>query len=125
MRGIKSIVLNENTYKENTLIEEVDLAYVPWKNNSMYFSFENCINLTTVTNINENISDMRYSFYNCSSLVNAPVIPNGVTMMYSTFENCFLLEEPPLIPSSVRYLGSTIPFSILLIVDGSSPNPLL
>ena len=88
MKNINSITLYNTTYQENVNITDVDLAFVSWTNNSMYRAFSNCYNLTNVTNINENVTNMSSSFWNCSSLVDAPVIPNSVTNMSRTFSIC-------------------------------------
>lgn len=96
-----SLEFTNNTYQNNTNIETVDLGYLPWKNNSMNRAFQNCSNLTSVTNINENINDMIQAFYGCSNLVNAPEIPNSVVNMQGTFSGCFNLVSMPEIPNSV------------------------
>lgn len=54
----------------------------------MYYAFFGCENLTTITNIHNDVNIMFYTFGRCVNLVNAPVIPNGVVDMYRTFYNC-------------------------------------
>ena len=94
-------------FANNRNITSVDLAYVPWTNNSMYYAFYNCNNLTSVTNINENITNMSYTFHNCKSLVNAPSISNSVTNMGWTFARCNNLVNAPVIPNSVTDMTYT------------------
>ena len=71
----------------------VDLNNVPFKNNSMDYAFHNSSNLTTVTNINENVINMNQTFVQCINLENAPTIPNSVTDMGGTFTYCLKLKN--------------------------------
>ena len=107
VRNINTITLNAPTYANNHELEEIDLAFVPWVNNSMYKAFENSDHLRSVTNINQNVTNMSGTFHDCHNLVNAPIIPNNVTNMCETFDRCYNLVESPVIPNSVTNMYST------------------
>ena len=130
LRDIEDITLVNTTYENKSVLEEVDLAFVPWENNSMDSAFRNCINLTNVINIHQNVNTMYQTFYECTNLVNAPEIPQNVTNLFrtfmdchklinvgmlpnnvdnmvSTFENCYNLVNAPVIPDSVTTMYST------------------
>ena len=107
MKNINTITLNRLAYQDNQIIEEVDLAFVPWETNTMDSAFLNCQNLTNVTNINGNVTNMINAFANCINLVNAPVIPSSVTDMSLTFSGCFKLVNAPEIPNSVTNMCNT------------------
>ena len=112
--SINSITINNASgtlgygpFANNRNIISVDLAYVPWTNNSMYNAFYNCKALTNVSNINQNITTMAFTFGNCTSLVNAPVIPNSVTSISGVFQRCNNLVNAPVIPNSVINMMGT------------------
>ena len=128
MTTVNSITLNANTYKGKSLLNSVDLAFVPWENNSMVNAFLSSWNVKSITNINNNVIDMSNCFQSTSSLkdvvlpenvlnlsgafyssgiVNAPVIPNSVTNMSETFSKCYYLVNAPVIPNSVVELNHT------------------
>ena len=92
MKRINTITLVNTAYKDNPIFEEIDTAYVPWENNSMEEAFANCVNLTTVSRLNNNVSNMVNAFANCSSLVNVS-IPSSVVNMVNTFADCSSLEN--------------------------------
>lgn len=89
------------------LVENVDLAYVPWERNSMYCAFRNCRELVSVSNINENVKNMDFAFSNCIALPTPPEIPSSVISMSNTFSNCFALETAPEIPDNVENISHT------------------
>ena len=92
MKRINTIALVNTAYKDNPIFEEIDTAYVPWENNSMEEAFANCVNLATVSRLNNNVSNMVNAFANCSSLVNVS-IPSSVVNMVNTFADCSSLEN--------------------------------
>lgn len=94
-------------FTNNTNITSVNLNYKPWVNNSMAYAFSNCSNLQNVTNINNNVTNMRGTFQSCRNLVNAPIIPNSVTNMHGTFSGCSNLINISEIPTSVTSLFTT------------------
>ena len=75
---------------------------IPGVNNSLANMFQECNNLTDVSNINRNVTNMYRTFRSCVNLVNAPVIPNSVVNLSQTFYQCSNLVNAPEIPSSVR-----------------------
>lgn len=109
--NVNSVTINSaggsgyGPFCSNRNIVSVDLGGVPWTNNRMYNTFYGCSNLTTVTNINSNITNMSLTFYGCSNLVTAPTIPNSVTEMYQTFYSCPKLTTVSIIPSSVTNMA--------------------
>ena len=148
LRRITTINIEKNTFYGNTNIVNVDCNYTPWQNNSMAYAFNSCSNLKSVSNINNNITNMHYTFlhcsnltnissisnsvqnmigtfYNCSSLVNAPIIPNSVTNMEDTFYNCTSLINAPIIPNSVINMFCTFQSCISLINAPNIPNSVV
>ena len=106
--NVNSVTINSKSgaqehgpFSNNKSIISVDLEYVPWTNNSMSYAFYNCNKLTSVANINQNITSMSYTFSDCTNLVNAPIIPNSVTNMCGTFSSCKNLINFPVIPNNV------------------------
>lgn len=118
--NVNSITINNSSgsgygpfYGKST-ITSVDLGNAPWTNNSMEDAFHACSNLTTVTNINQNITTLYDTFWRCIRLVNAPVIPNSVTNMAKTFSECANLQNPPAIPISVVNMRRTFEYCNLI-----------
>ena len=122
-------ILIKGVFTSKQFITSIDCSNIPWKDNSMFQAFSGCRNLTQVSNINNNVTNlagafastnistapniphgvtnMGGTFSSCSSLVSAPVIPSGVTNMQSTFSHCTSLTDAPTIPSSVTNMHST------------------
>ena len=92
------------TFENKEHIKSVDCLYREWKDNSMDYAFKDCINLLSVTNINQNISSMVGSFENCSNMVTQPIIPNSVVNIQSAFKNCSLIFSA-VIPNNVQDLS--------------------
>ena len=111
--NVNSVTINTtgnagySPFRAKTTINSVDLKYTPWTNNSMTSAFQACANLTYVTNINQNVTNMYYAFAGCTNLVNAPVIPNSVTNMYWAFGGCKNLVNAPVIGNSVTDMVGT------------------
>jgi len=128
--NVNSVTINTNTFKSSAAanIVSVDLGYVPWANNNMYEAFASKIKLTTITNINNDVTNMynafgyctnlvntptlpnslvnmAFTFYRCFNLVNVPTIPNNVVNMYRAFSDCNNIVHPPVIPNSVVDMG--------------------
>ena len=102
--GTSPTTSNTPFYNNRDIIT-VDLANVPFVINSMYNAFCNCNNLTSIVNINQNVTNLANAFCRCSNLINAPEIPNSVTNMSHTFNGCSRLANAPEIPNSVTSLG--------------------
>ena len=118
----KNVYIDTNTFKNNKTVVNIDLCDVPWVNNSMFNAFYNCNNLTSVTNINQNVTSIAYAFRSCSNLVNAPVIGNNVTNMYGTFYNCIRLVNAPIIPNNVTSMVETFYYCYNLVNASVIPN---
>ena len=139
------IGINNTCFQNNQTINSVDCNFTPWVNNSMHNAFYNCINLKSVSNINQNVTNTSWCFYNCSNLsttptipsnvtniagmfdlcqrINvAPVIPNTVTNMYQAFASCYNLLEMPVIPNSVSDIAQAFMFNPFLENAPTIPN---
>ena len=146
--NINSVYLTNNVFSNNKNITSVDLKNVEWKNGSMAYSFYNCINLLSISNVNENIInmynayglclkldnapnipnnliDMGYTFFGCHNLTTSPVIPNSVVNMYGTFFSCYNLTTPPVIPNSVVNMRSTFSHCSNLTTPPIIPNNVI
>lgn len=100
-------VIHQGTFYENKYITSIDLSNTPWYNNDMSIAFSNCTNLTTVSGINDAVTNMDSTFRYCTSLTNISALPSSVVNMDSTFSNCTSLTDAPTIPSSVTSMHST------------------
>lgn len=95
------VELDANTYYNCQTINQVDLMQTPWVNNCMWSAFENCYNLHTVTNIEQNVTNMQAAFMNCQNLEAAPTLPTQTTTLNSCFYGCSNITTMPTIPSNV------------------------
>lgn len=102
-----SYAIRQGTFYENKYITSVDLSNTPWYNNDMSDAFFNCTNLTTVSGINDAVTNMDSTFYNCTSLTNVVTLPTSVTSLVSTFCNCTSLTNVATLPTSVTNLNGT------------------
>lgn len=94
-------------FRNHTTLTSVDLKNVPFKNNSMCNAFYNCQNLTSVKDINKNVTNMSYAFYNCTNLNQNIQIPNSVYNMHMAFSYCTNLNQNIQIPNSVTTMSYT------------------
>lgn len=99
--------IRQGTFYENKYITSIDLSNTPWYNNDMSSAFSNCTNLTTVSGINDAVTNMDSTFSYCTSLTNVAILPTSVTNLAGTFNNCTSLTDAPTIPSSVTNMHST------------------
>lgn len=99
--------IRQGTFYENKYITSVDLSNTPWYNNDMDSAFSDCTNLTTVSGINDAVTNMDSTFRYCTSLTNVATLPTSVTNLSGTFYNCTSLTDAPTIPSSVTDMSST------------------
>lgn len=95
------VELSDDTYYNRQTITQVDLMQTPWVNNRMWGAFENCYNLQTVTNIEQNVTNMQAAFYGCTNLTTTPTLPASVTSLNSCFYGCSNITAMPTIPSNV------------------------
>ena len=91
----------------NKDIVSVNYNNIPAENNSLSRAFYRCDNLSSVENINPDITEMNYTFGYCTNLVNAPAIPNSVVNMNGTYVYCTNLVNAPSIPNSVVNMYQT------------------
>ena len=94
---VNNVKISTNMFRDNSIITDVNLKNYDWENNSASQAFANCSNLTSVTNLSNNINDISSMFYNCSSLTNTINIPNSVTNKthISIYEmmKCYISDE--------------------------------
>ena len=76
---------------------------------SLDYTFENCTNLKSITNIPTGVKSMAYTFKGCTSLIDASgiAIPSYMTELSGAFKGCTSLKTAPVIPSSVNRLEYT------------------
>ena len=107
--------LGRNRFANFTNLQSIDLQNIPLSDGSLYCTFRNCVNLSSVTGIPENVTNMAYTFQMESgwaseqgAVFNQNIqIPNSVTNMCSTFQNCPNLNQNIQIPNSVVDMSRT------------------
>ena len=99
--------IRQGTFYENKYITSIDLSNTPWYNNDMSSAFSNCTNLTTVSGINDAVTNMDDTFRYCTSLTNVATLPTSVTNLAGTFYNCTSLTNVVALPTSVTDLDFT------------------
>ena len=99
--------MNRTCFSNNNSLVSIDLGYSPVVGNSMFSSFSNCYNLTSVSHINSSVTKMSFTFHSCTNLNQNIQIPNSVTNMSSTFFNCTNLNQNIQIPNSVTNMSRT------------------
>ena len=97
--NIKSYTLNNSFHNCFNLITVYN---IPNTVTSMFNAFENCYNLQEISGIPSSVTNISGCFSNCYSLISAPAIPNGITEMYRVFADCYSLTSLPSIPSSAE-----------------------
>ena len=111
-----------NLFADNANITSVDLQNIPFVNNQSYRTFYNCTGLTSVTNINDNTTELQATFSYCTSLVNPPVLPSHIQKLDSTFYYCNKLETAPIIPNTVTNMHDTFNMCSKLTTPPTIPN---
>ena len=99
-------ILIAGVFTNKQFITSVDCSNIPWKDNSMFQAFSGCKNLTQVSNINNNVTNLDGAFAN-TNISTAPNIPDGVTNMGYTFSGCTGLTNISVLPSSVVNMDYT------------------
>ena len=76
--------------------------------NSHVRAFYNCTSLQKITGLGSSIGDgsLAYTFCNCTNLTTVTELPPNVTVMNATFKDCPNLTTIPVIPNSVISIGS-------------------
>lgn len=83
----------------------VDLQYVPFRDNNMEHCFNNCVNLKSVYNINNNVTSMFSTFYFCYNLTTVTQLPAAVQNLSYSFQGCNNLVTSPDIPRYVTHMS--------------------
>lgn len=96
------VYLTNTCFSNNQDITSVNLHNIPWINNSMFSAFNNCQNLQSVNNINENVINMSEAFKFCQNITSVPNIPDNVKNMERIFYSCENLSSFPDIPNGVN-----------------------
>lgn len=104
---INTINAANSVYRDCNNITSVNLDYIAWVDASMQTAFQNCSNLSTVTNINTAVTNMYGTFTNCPIMVTPPTLPSSVQNLENTFSECSNLTSAPTIPSSVKNMWGT------------------
>lgn len=113
IENITNVQLNPNTYTR-TDINTINLRNIPWVNDSMYCAFDNCVNLTTVSNIEQNVVNFHKTFSECYNLISVSDFPNSCDgQLTNTFRNCRNLLASPTLPSNSTMLGGTMDHTFL------------
>ena len=102
-----SISISTEVFQNNQIIRTADLSNTPFVNNNMNAAFRNCYNLTTIYNMNTNVTNMTATFYSCHNLTNIPSIPNSVTTIGDMLADCTNFNKTITIPNSVTYMRGT------------------
>ena len=97
---------NYAPFYNNFNINRVDLQKVPFKDNSMWFSFSNCSNLTAVYNISPSVQNMTLTFHGCYKLNHNIVLPTNLEYMNSAFTNCTNFNQNIKIPDKLISMDS-------------------
>jgi len=85
---VQALYVDSKTYSGNKKITSINCNNATFVNNSMAGAFANCTNLTSVTNINQDVTNMSYAFAGLSDdfyEYNFPTIPNSVTDISGLF----------------------------------------
>ena len=76
-----SLQSSSDIVRSNINIVNVDCNHIPFKNNKMDLSFKDCSNLVSITNINDNVTNMGGTFYNCGVLNSIDKLPDDLTSL--------------------------------------------
>ena len=95
------VTINRSTFRDNDKVVSIDMNNITVTQNSLHSAFMNCTNLTTVTNIPDNITSMMQTFRNCANMVTPPTIPSTVTTVSGIFQDCPKLVTSPTFPSGI------------------------
>ena len=98
-------ILIDGVFTNKQFITSIDCSNIPWKDNSMFQAFSGCKNLTQISNINNNVTNLDGAFAN-TNISTAPNIPDGVTNLDSAFSYTNISTAPN-IPHCVTNMGST------------------
>ena len=114
---VNTINMANTTHTNKYNLVSVDLSELSWTNNDMSKAFYNCTNLTTVTNVVSNVTNMYQCYTNCKNLTNIPSIPNSVVDLAFSFQNCSNITSIPSIPLSTTKIYKTFDNCVSLAGD--------
>lgn len=92
---LQSVKVANTYFRENTSVVNVDCNYVDFTNNDAEEAFKDCSELTTVTNLSNNLTKMKTTFRNCQKIKTPPAIPSSVTDMTFCFYDCRGMTSAP------------------------------
>lgn len=108
---ITNLQLNPNTYT-NTDIQYLNLRNVPWVNASMCNALSDCVNVITVSNIEQNVVNIAGAFSNCYNLISVNSLPDTCDgNLLNTFRNCRSLIDGPVLPPNCTALRSPLEYT--------------
>lgn len=108
---ITNLQLNPNTYT-NTDIQYLNLRNVPWVNSSMCNALSDCVNIITVSNIEQNVVNIAGAFSNCYNLTSVNYLPDSCDgNLLNTFRNCRNLIDGPVLPPNCTLLRSPLEYT--------------
>ena len=119
---VNQIYFSNECFTNCQNITSINLHNIPWTDNSMRGAFDQCKNLTSVSGINPNVTNMAVAFQ--STLISeAPIIPNSVINMSGTF-TLTRLTNAPKIPNSVTNMAFTFNYDSYMsnVPDINVPN---
>ena len=96
--------------KSKTVYEDIIDTIAGEKVESMYATFEECVNMKVAPKIPDTVSDLCYTFWRCELLEMSPKLPNNVRQLNRTFIYCSSLKEIPEIPNGVNILNLTFAY---------------
>lgn len=126
--GSKPVIMNISNYSNGVFVNNPNITSITFRdninfiNNDMSYTFYNCSNLKTVSNMPNSVTNMLQTFYECHNLTQVDVIPNNVTNMYRTFYNCYNLVQSPNIPINVTNMSYTFYFCQKITSTPVIPN---
>ena len=82
------VLCKNTTFRNKKQITQINCDNVQFVNDDMSFAFTNCTNLASISNINQNTTNMAYAFAGCNTALydtGFPVIPNSVNDITGLF----------------------------------------
>lgn len=85
----------------------ISICDIPDSVESMFFTFNQCINLRTVGKLPKGIKKLQFTFYCCEMLAEVPDLPDSIEDLDSAFHGCIRLRRVNKLPKSLIKMGST------------------
>lgn len=115
---------SDGTYAYNQDIVTLDLCNIPFLDNDASLFAWRCTNLSSITNMNDDIERIHSSFGFCSNLTTIDRLPSKLYDMEGTFQDCTSLTNIPSIPNSVYILSGTFSGCTSLVNAPVIPNSI-